>query len=243
MLRPTARLCTSSIKELQAAFRSPGSPFYLAPGEQGPESVDEPLPQPQETLSVSQDSQLSPGKQAHQALIGKGYDPRLFWVQQVVWGDQDSFQHVNNTKYVRYIESARINFLRQLGLQLGGEKRAAAFVAGKGVSLILKSITVDFKHPVTFPDTLLLAMKPAPFYAGKRTSPSSPELSSQSPSPSRSAFTLKSVAYSYAQQQIVAEANDVTVWYDYDKLKKCDPGDEYWGAVHGMMDLDGGALR
>ena len=140
---------------------------------------------------------------------------------------------------MRYIESARINFLRQLGLQLGGEKRAAAFVAGKGVSLILKSIAVDFKRPVTFPDTLLLAMKPAPFYAGKRSSLES-STSQQSPSPSRSAFTLKSVAYSYAQQQIVAEASDVTVWYDYDKLKKCDPGDEYWGAVHGMMDSDGG---
>lgn len=27
------------------------------------------------------------------------------------------------------------------------------------------------------------------------------------------------------QQAFVAYSNEVLVWYDYDKLKKCDPGD------------------
>lgn len=54
-------------------------------------------------------------------------------------------------------------------------------------------------------------------------------------SSSRSQFTLASAAYSYAQQAIVADSEGVIVWYDYDSLKKCDPGDEAWGALKETM--------
>ena len=33
----------------------------------------------------------------------------------VIWGDMDSFQHVNNTTYFRYFESARIQYFSALG--------------------------------------------------------------------------------------------------------------------------------
>ena len=42
----------------------------------------------------------------------------------------------------------------QLGNLLGGQERAEAMLAGQGVSLILKSINVNFRRPVTFPDTV-----------------------------------------------------------------------------------------
>ena len=33
----------------------------------------------------------------------------------VIWGDMDSFQHVNNVIYFRYFESARIQYFETLG--------------------------------------------------------------------------------------------------------------------------------
>jgi hypothetical protein len=42
----------------------------------------------------------------------------------------------------------------------------------------------------------------------------------------KSHFNLAAVAYSYSQGAVVAESDSVIVWYDYDKLRKCDPGEE-----------------
>ena len=36
----------------------------------------------------------------------------------VLWGDMDSFQHVNNVIYFRYFESARIQYFDTLGWNL-----------------------------------------------------------------------------------------------------------------------------
>jgi hypothetical protein len=41
-----------------------------------------------------------------------------------------------------------------LGNLLGGKERTRAMLAGQGVSIILKSINVNFRRPVTFPDTV-----------------------------------------------------------------------------------------
>ena len=41
-----------------------------------------------------------------------------------------------------------------LGEELGGPERARAMIRGQGVSLILKSIDVQFRRPVTYPDTV-----------------------------------------------------------------------------------------
>ena len=42
----------------------------------------------------------------------------------------------------------------RVGNLLGGEKRVQAMLAGHGVSFILKSINVNFRRPVTFPDSV-----------------------------------------------------------------------------------------
>jgi len=41
-------------------------------------------------------------------------DYKIIHRQTVVWGDIDSMQHVNNTKYFYYCETARIDFIRML---------------------------------------------------------------------------------------------------------------------------------
>jgi len=41
-----------------------------------------------------------------------------------------------------------------LGNEMGGPEKAQAMIKGQGVSLILKSLSIKFKRPVTYPDTV-----------------------------------------------------------------------------------------
>ena len=49
---------------------------------------------------------------------------------------------------------ARIEWMMNLGNELGGPEKAQAMIKGQGVSLILKSLSIKFKWPVTYPDTV-----------------------------------------------------------------------------------------
>lgn len=66
---------------------------------------------------------------------------------QVAWGDMDAFGHVNNTRYFRYFETARIAYFDQAGVLDGT------------IGPILASTSCRFRAPVTFPDTLLAAAR------------------------------------------------------------------------------------
>jgi hypothetical protein len=60
-------------------------------------------------------------------------------------------------------------------------------------------------------------------------------------SSSRTQFTLNAALYSYSQQAIVADSDGTLVWYDYDSLKKCDPGVRAWDILkaaskHGQVE-------
>jgi len=74
----------------------------------------------------------------------------------IVWGEQDSMGHVNNVQYVRYAESGRCNWARNFANYLDPAHRKAwqGLLTSKGTGLILKSITVDFKFPMTWPDKI-----------------------------------------------------------------------------------------
>ena len=41
-----------------------------------------------------------------------------------------------------------------MGDELGGPSRGKAMMNGQGISLILKSIDLHFRRPVTYPDTV-----------------------------------------------------------------------------------------
>jgi hypothetical protein len=152
--------------------------------------------------------------------VGRGFDSASFWEQPVVWGDHDAFQHVNNVRYVRFFESGRMRLMSCIGEELGGQAQADAFLRARGISFILKSIEINFRKPVRYPDTLLIAHKPA-----------------LDPDPKRAStqFLLHGGAFSYAQRAIVADSKSVITWYDYDKLAKCDPGSDYWAPILARM--------
>ena len=131
-----------------------------------------------------------------------------------------------------------MRLMSSIGEELGGQAQADAFLRARGISFILKSIEVNFRKPVQYPDTvsfahaclliygdcsweqLLIAHKPAPDPDPKRASMQ---------------FLLHGGAFSYTQRAIVADSTSVITWYDYDRLAKCDPGDVYWAPILARM--------
>ncbi|KDQ26457.1 hypothetical protein PLEOSDRAFT_1113077 [Pleurotus ostreatus PC15] len=212
----------STISALQAAFRDPSSPFHIAPGTQGPASPDEPPSSAQySTSTTSAKHEVSPAEAGRRLLTDHGHDPESFWEQTVQWGEHDSFQHVNNVNYLRYLESGRIHWMLALGREIGGPQKAKDMMSGKGVSLILKSVSLNYKRPVTYPDTLLIGHKPHVVREGDNTQ-----------------FGCKAIIYSYAQQKVVTTSDSTLVWYDYDRLCKTEPDGRILDVLQRRMRLE-----
>lgn len=150
-------------------------------------------------------------------------------------------------RIVRFFESGRIKWMMSLGHEIGGTERMNAMVKGQGVSLILKSISLDYKRPVTFPDTLLIAHKPHAGPLGAATHTETGAATDSDATRKRrlanTHFHVMAVAWSYRQRRIVTESDSVLVWYDYDKLAKCNPGEEALRVLHGRMNLGQETLK
>lgn len=69
----------------------------------------------------------------------------------LLWGDQDTLGHVNNIVYLRWAETARIEYLARTGVWNGS--------AIERIGPILATISCDYRLPLTYPDTV---------YAGTR---------------------------------------------------------------------------
>lgn len=112
----------------------------------------------------------------------------------VRWGDMDAFQHVNNTVYLRWCESARLVFFERTGL-LASHKDA-------GIGPILASIQCRYRAPVVYPDTVQVRTELV-------------RMGEQD-------FELKHGIYSQQQQQLVAEIQERGVIFDYHRQQKAD---------------------
>ena len=69
----------------------------------------------------------------------------------VVWGEMDSYRHVNNVVYFRYFESARLEYFRRLGW--------FEYERETGVGPILAATQARFRKPLTYPDTILVGAR------------------------------------------------------------------------------------
>ena len=121
----------------------------------------------------------------------------------------DAFGHVNNVAYVRYIESGRVAALLDMasaaqrveGVSEAKLQRAvSSFMSGRGVGVILKSVAVKYRQPVTYPDRLTVASALSDLQADR--------------------FTLSHLVVSHRQQAVVAEGQGTLVCYDYTKREK-----------------------
>jgi len=109
----------------------------------------------------------------------------------VIWGDMDSFQHVNNVIYFRYFESARIQYFESLGWMDMMEK------IGKGP--ILGSTSCSYRIPLSYPDTVFVGAKITEMQEKR--------------------FKMEYLLISEHHPEPVAEGTGVVVYYDYQKNK------------------------
>ncbi|PQO43767.1 acyl-CoA thioesterase [Blastopirellula marina] len=105
----------------------------------------------------------------------------------VQWGDMDSFQHVNNTVYLRWFESSRVEYLSAAKLD--------GVMAETGTGPILYSVQCNFRRQVRFPDTMLVGAK-ATRLGG-------------------TSIRIGHAIYSMEQKQIVADGESGVVYFDY----------------------------
>lgn len=111
----------------------------------------------------------------------------------VRFSDCDPFGHVNNARYLTYLEQARIDlWRRQLGW-LAGQRQPDG---RRGHAFILARAEVDFRAQARYGDTLEVRM-------------------------SLGNFGRTSLGYEYevvrvSDGEVVAKAKTVQVWFDYD---------------------------
>ncbi len=125
------------------------------------------------------------------------------WVQEVEWGSQDTFQHVNNVVYHRWFENGRFDWFTQLRGSVralfGAEadRIAGRFLSTRAVGPILKAAEIKFRFPVSHPDRIHVAtrLKPDSLLADR--------------------FTLEHMVVSERHQRIAAEGTGTIVAFDY----------------------------
>ena len=119
----------------------------------------------------------------HEALAGY---PVVITIP-LMWGDQDAFGHVNNRVYLKWCETARVEYL----------VRVDQFpkLPPEGVGPILANLSCDYRRPLTYPDKV---------HVGARVS-----------KVGNTSFRMDHVIVSHNENEVAAEASSVLVTLDY----------------------------
>lgn len=110
----------------------------------------------------------------------------------VIWGDMDAYEHVNNTVYFRYFESARIAFFDQLKFKEVKDET--------GIGPILASTQCRFRIPLTYPDTVSIGARVTDVEDDR--------------------FTMHYRVVSHQHKKVAAEGEGLLIAYDYKALTK-----------------------
>jgi acyl-CoA thioester hydrolase len=124
-------------------------------------------------------------RHCHEALI----DYPVVVTIPLLWGDHDAFGHVNNLVYLRWCETARVEYLIRMGMWVQ--------LPPTGIGPILASISCNYKHPMIFPDTA---------YIGARVT-----------RVGNSSFQMQHRVVSQALNTVAAEADSTIVVLDYSR--------------------------
>jgi len=114
--------------------------------------------------------------------------------QDVIWGDMDSFGHINNTVYFRYFEDVRIAYFDKIGVH----EQKAQFDIGP----ILATTFCNFKLPLNYPDRIHI------FARSRILSPKK--------------FNMEYGVFSEKYGSLVADGEGLIVYYDYSNGKTCE---------------------
>ena len=110
----------------------------------------------------------------------------------VMWGDMDALQHVNNIEYFKYFQIARIAYFEKNNYD--------SLFSDTRISTILASTQCKFIYPLTYPDSISI---------GARVDLIANEY-----------FTMKYAVISKKHQRLVAIGDAKVVMFDYVKNKK-----------------------
>ncbi len=124
----------------------------------------------------------------------------------VAWGEMDALGHVNNVVYFRYLECARVEFMRRCGMT---ELRTP-----QGIGVILQHVQCRFRRPIVFPDTVTITARVASIEADR--------------------FTLDHEVISTAQSVVAAVGTSTIVTYDYTAKTKVAVPSELRRAIESM---------
>jgi acyl-CoA thioester hydrolase len=105
----------------------------------------------------------------------------------IQWGDMDSFAHVNNVVYLRWCETARVEYLMRI--------RSWIDQPSSSTGPILASLSCDYRRPLTYPDEV---------YVGARVTRIG-----------NSSLRMQHVVVSRAAGVVAAEADSTIVLLDY----------------------------
>ena len=111
----------------------------------------------------------------------------------VAWGEMDAYGHINNIYYLRYFETARIQYFIENGLdELKSET---------GIGPILAQTTCKYHKPLKYPDQLVVGAKVK--------------------SMSKSSFVMEYLIVS-EKVGVAASGEGVMVMYDYNTSQKAE---------------------
>src|SRR5262249_39052561 len=119
-------------------------------------------------------------------------------VQAVVWGDMDSYRHVNNTVYFRYFENARLEYFRRM--------RWFEYEDETRIGPILSATQARFRRPLTYPDTVSIGGRVSTIGLDR--------------------ITFDYLVVSHNLNAVAAEGQGTIVSYDYRNGKKTPLPDE-----------------
>jgi acyl-CoA thioester hydrolase len=108
--------------------------------------------------------------------------------ERVRFGDLDAMKHLNNVVFLRYFETARINYLNALMDSHDPVNRADGF------GFIFASCTIDYRSPAHFDEEVAIRVRPA-------------EIGTKS---------LKLEFEMAVGERLIAEGHGILVGYDYE---------------------------
>jgi acyl-CoA thioester hydrolase len=112
----------------------------------------------------------------------------------VRWGDMDAFKHVNNTVYLKWVEAARVEYLREhiVGDDLRNHR----------LGPILARTDIRYIYPITYPDRVTVGFRVAEIRDDR--------------------LMCECKIYTHEHQRLSAIAYNTVMAYDFEAMRKAD---------------------
>ena len=70
--------------------------------------------------------------------------------QQILWGEMDAFNHINNASYFRYFETGRVHFFYQTGIW--------QLLLDEGVKIVIAKLDCNYIQPLVYPEEIEISV-------------------------------------------------------------------------------------